>query len=270
MEGPRQIRAADVSVVVPVRDNPAGVQRFLDALRFHPTLPGEVIVVDNGSSPPMRLAESELTIPVRLIRCEKAGPASARNAGAAVAAGRWLLFADSDCVPTSTLVSGYARHADGAVAYAGGVASLGQDRLSRYYASQEILVPPSAPHGRPHYLITANTLIWRTAFEAVGGFDETYREAGGEDVDLGFRLSSVGDLSYAPSSVVHHDFSDGYRGFVRRFVRYGRGNRALAERHGIDLTPHPFVPNHPTAFNRVVALLQYGALAYGYRSGPSR
>ena len=85
----------------------------------------------------------------------------------------------------------------------------GQDRWSRYYGSQAILIPPPVEELgllRPEHLITANALVWKPALEAIGGLNETFRIAAGEDIDLGFRLREVGALSYAPTAAVSHDF----------------------------------------------------------------
>lgn len=274
MLAPRRFHCADVSLIIPVKDNQSGLERFLAALfRTHASdaLPREVIVVDNCSSPPTSIPAlfGNRDIPVRLIRCSKPGPASARNAGCRAASGRWFLFADSDCEPTASFVPGYGAAMNGSVGYAGYVAAIGDDLLSRYYVSQDILVPPRVAEDRPQYLITANSLVWRRAFSAVGGFDESYPLAGGEDVDLGFRLSQIGQLSYAPASVVRHDFGDGGFGFVRRFVRYGHGNRKLARDYRIDLRPKPFIPARPGIFNYCAAVAQFLCLLWGYWTAPS-
>lgn len=270
---PRRFRCADVSVIVPVKNNQIGVERFLSVLfqtHGRDTFPREIILVDNDSSPPLHIPERFRmhSVRVRLVRCRKPGPASARNAGCRAAQGRWLLFADSDCEPTSSFVSGYAAAMNGSIGYAGYVSALSSDRLSRYYESQDILVPPRVREDRPQYLITANALVWRRAFQRLGGFDERFPLAGGEDVDLGFRLSQVGLLSYAPASVVRHDFGDGYGGFVRRFVRYGRGNRKLADDYRIDLRPKPFIPARQGVFNWCAALAQFLCLSWGYWTAP--
>ena len=117
-------------------------------------------------------------------------------------------------------------------------------------------------------MITANCLVWRPAFEAVGGFDERFKLAAGEDVDLGVKLRQLGALSYAPDAIVAHDFGQDAFSFVRRFVRYGRGNRLLAQIHGLSLRPFPFLPAQRTPTNMALALLQYAALSYGYWVGP--
>jgi GT2 family glycosyltransferase len=268
LQGPTECEARDVTVVVPVRNNQHGVEQFLAALEglHESALPREVIFVDNNSDVPLRLPERfRLKVPrVRVIRCATPGPAAARNAGAREAAGAWLLFTDSDCVPTATFVTGYAGSLDGSIGYAGNVTPCGADALSRYYESQEILVPRYVGNASPQYLVTANALVWRGAFIGIGGFDESFPLAAGEDIDLGFRLSEVGRLAYAPKSVVKHDFSDGFAGFVRRFFRYGRGNRLVAHRYRINLHPKPFRPARLTHFNRVAAIAQFCAMVLGY------
>jgi glycosyltransferase involved in cell wall biosynthesis len=270
---PCEFRCGDVSVIIPVKDNQAGITQFLSALfetHSSASLPFEVIIVDNRSAVAIEIPTEMMGhgLPIRLIQCRSVGPASARNAGAAIAQGRWLLFVDSDCEPTASFIAGYGCAMNGALGYAGNVRSAGGNRLSRYYESQDILVPPRVMEDRPQYLITANALVWRRAFERIGGFDEGYSMAGGEDVDLGFRLSQLGNLSYAPASVVLHDFSDGYGGFLRRFVRYGRGNRRLSRCHGISLRPKPFLPTHLTPHNLLVAFLQFLWLSWGYWTAP--
>jgi hypothetical protein len=153
---------------------------------------------------------------------------------------------------------------NGAVAYAGSVRAFGKDPLSRYYDTQGILQPPSDEHGRPLYLVTANTLVWREAFERVGGFREDFKLAAGEDVDLALRLRDIGTLAYAPSATVLHDFDPDPISFWKRFERYGVGNRQVEELHGLDLSPRPFAPNRESAFNWVAASVQYLAMAKGY------
>ena len=267
---PITLNYSDISVIVPVKDNQEGVNRFLKSFfetHQRASFPREIIFVDNRSKIPLTISEQlrEYNLSIKIIHCLGRGPACARNAGSREARGSWFLFTDGDCVPTETFLSGYFSALNGAVAYAGNVKALGTDRLSRYYDSQQILVPPKVHTKLPQYIVTANALVWRDAFEMVNGFDETYPLAGGEDIDLGFRLSEIGRLSYASTSCVMHDFGDGYLGFVKRFVRYGKGNGLLTNRYGIDLSPQRFIPNKVTLFNRLVASIQYWALSWGYQ-----
>jgi hypothetical protein len=73
-------------------------------------------------------------------------------------------------------------------------------------------------------LVSNNVAYKRAAFTAVGGFDETFPLAAGEDMELSFRLVAHGyRQGYWPAAKVwhHHDLSSW--GHVRQQFRYGRG-----------------------------------------------
>jgi len=117
---------------------------------------------------------------------------------------------------------------------------------------------------RPAYLITANALVNAEAFQAVGGFNEAFASAAGEDVDLGLRLWKVGSLAFAEEALVFHDFEPDLKSFQHRFERYGAGNRQLSILHGLDLTPGRFRPEEDNPLNRQLAEWQYLSLLRGY------
>ncbi|HZU67017.1 MAG TPA: glycosyltransferase [Ktedonobacteraceae bacterium] len=270
-QAPCRLDLSDLSLVVPVYNNRHGVQRLLVACldMFSPgRCPREIIIVDNLSTPPLTVPRfASWGLPLQVLSCRRPGTAAARNLGARTATGEWVLFLDSDCLPTPNLIEGYQRAINGAVAYAGVVRAAHGDPLSRYYDTQGIFSPPPVRHqGREHpaYLITANALVWRQALARVGGFDERFPNAGGEDVDLGLRLWRIGPLAYAPQAQVLHATEPRLGAFIRRFVRYGRANRLLSVRYQVDLTPQRFVPQRDTALNHVLADLQFAALWWGY------
>jgi GT2 family glycosyltransferase len=270
---PSHLDLADLSIVVPVKNNQAGVERLLTAcLTVFPPhqCPAEIVLVDNLSAPPVDVpAQVASALPVRLVVCSQPGAAAARNVGARLARTQWILFLDSDCLPTVGLLDGYRRALSGAIGYAGGVQAEHTDTLSAYYDTQGILRPlPVWDQGiaRPAYLITANVLVWRPALAQIGGLDERFPAAGGEDIDLGLRLWAVGPLAYASSAQVLHTFDPQLRTFVRRFLRYGHGNRLLSARYGVDLAPQLFVPRIPSLINRLLATLQFLTLWWGYHT----
>ncbi len=268
---PRTLALADLSIVVPVRNNPEGIRRLLIACLdvFTPQqAPREILLVDNLSHPPLELpGHVRWGLPIRVLRCTRPGPAAARNLGVRQASGNWVLFLDSDCLPTSSLLPGYQQAMDGAIAYIGIARAADHDLLSQYYESQGILTPHSVwerGRERPAYLITANALVWRPTFLQSDGFDERFPFAGGEDIDLGIRLWRVGPLSYAPEALALHRFEPDLRGFVRRFVRYGRGNRLLSSKYQVNLSPQAFAAHQPSLVNQALARLQYLAMCWGY------
>jgi GT2 family glycosyltransferase len=263
----RRIEPNDVSVVIPVRDDEPRLLRLVTHLMRLPVRPAEVVVVDNDSTIPLdRQGGPVRNHPVVLTRCDRPGPAAARNVGWRRATRDWVLFTDSDCVPGPSFVSGYAREATNAVAFAGGVEALGCDRYSRYYERQKILMPPEDEARCPTYLVTANCLVARSALLQVGGFDETFPLAGGEDIDLGVRLRAVGRVEFNLDSTVKHDFEASLRSFVRRFRRYGFGNGLVAQKLGQDLRPELFSPLDRSASSMGLALVQFFAMTYGYEA----
>jgi GT2 family glycosyltransferase len=273
MVAPRELELSDLTIIVPVKNNQVGVTRLLEAwLKIFPPTnhPAEIVLVDNLSRPPIEVpTHLASSLPIRVLLCTQPGAAAARNLGARQAQTRWILFLDSDCLPTPGLIDGYRSALDGAIAYAGIVRAEQRDAVSYYYDTQGILIPPPLwvdGEKRPAYLITANVLVWREALAQLGGFDERFPSAGGEDIDLGFRLRSMGLLAYAPSAQALHRFEPHLFPFIRRFVRYGHGNRLLAARYQIDLAPRLFVPNYPTLFNYFLAGVQWLSLWWGYHT----
>ena len=263
----------EITIVIPVKDNQNGIDLFLtDFFITHSAdnFPREIIIVDNNSSPKIKLKQTDFPISVRLLTCNKIGPASARNFGVQNSHTDWILFTDSDCVPTCNLLTGYLKVQNGSIGYAGNIKANGQDIISKYYEQQEILVPPKVyerpNQPRPDYLITANCLVWRPAFDKVGGFNETIKIAGGEDIDLGFKLLNIGQLTYAFDSIAKHNFGDGLRDFKERFVRYGYGNKIISKLYGLDLKPKAFKPNKPSIINYFLAGLQFIWLTVGYKN----
>ena len=88
-----------VSVIIPAYNAAPTIGKALRALRAQ-SYAGrlEVVVVDDGSSD--ETSSIIRTFPeVRLVVQQNAGPARARNRGAAEASGYILLFTDADCVP---------------------------------------------------------------------------------------------------------------------------------------------------------------------------
>ena len=262
---------SEITIVIPVKNNQKGIDFFLlEFFRTHKAenYPNEIIIVDNNSQPSLEIEKSNYPAIIKTLCCSKIGPASARNFGVENSKTSWILFTDSDCVPTESLLTGYLKKQNNSIGYAGSIVSENQDIISKYYIDQEILIPPEVFEKdklpRPDYLITANCLVWKKAFEIVGGFNEEIKIAGGEDIDLGFKLLNIGNLSYAFDSICKHNFGGGIGDFKERFIRYGFGNKIISEIYNLDLEPKLFTPNKKTIVNYFLAFLQYKWLKKGY------
>jgi len=134
--------------------------------------------------------------------------AAARNRGAAQANGEVLIFIDADCIAQIDWLTVLAdRFADRSVSVVGGGVSFEArnywtlaDNLSMFY---EYLATRAASVKRQ--LPSLNLAIRRDAFRQVGGFDERYPRAAGEDADLTIRLRLQGyRLNFEPRAVVLH------------------------------------------------------------------
>jgi glycosyltransferase involved in cell wall biosynthesis len=89
-----------VSVIIPVYNRPRKVVRAIQSVLKQSFCDYEIIIVDDGSSPPLALPENlAMNQALSVIRLERnRGAGAARNAGVAVAQGKWLAFLDSDDV----------------------------------------------------------------------------------------------------------------------------------------------------------------------------
>ena len=247
----------DVTVVIPVRDRPAGLARLLTALRADPaTSDLPVVVVDDGSVVPVPAEDG-----VRIVRWEESrGPAAARNAGLRTATTALVAFLDSDCVPRPGWLERLAPHlADPRLAVVAprieALGEGGESWLGDYEAAVSALdMGPEPAAVRPlsavSYLPSAALLARRAALG--DGFDESMRVA--EDVDLVWRLAGAGwRVRYEPAAQVAHEHPARTSAWLRRRVYYGTGAALLAARHGSAVAPLVLAPESALAWALAVA-----------------
>jgi mycofactocin system glycosyltransferase len=216
----------DVTVVVPVRDRAAELDRCLVATGTH----DPVVVVDDGSADPSAVAAVCAARGARLVRRNvNGGPGPARNTALHMIGTELVAFLDSDCVPPPDWVTPLACHfgdplvaavAPRIVAAApwpgGSPLDLGE-RPARV-----------APLTRVPYVPTAALLVRRAALG--DGFDEALRY--GEDVDLVWRLIEAGwRVRYEPTVRVSHTEPGSLTALLRRRFRYGGSAAPLSRRH---------------------------------------
>lgn len=250
---PRPELSGELTVVVPVRDDAAGLERLLERLGRLPAVPSVVVVVDDGSRPDeaRRLAAAAEGAAARLVRlAAPLGPGGARNAGLAEAATDYVAFVDADVVPDDDALGRLLGHFDdpgvvavaprvvagarpGAPAGAGGRRAA--DRLLAYERGRSPLdlggdPGPVGPGRRLRYVPGALLVARRRAVAELGGFDESLRY--GEDVDLVWRLCAAGGtVRYDPAARAEHAVRQSARGLARQRFAYGTSAAPLAGRH---------------------------------------
>lgn len=221
------------SVVIPTRNRPERLAACLQSLSQldYPAGAWELIVVNDGGHESFTAVSPQLqqSLPLKQINAPQAGPAAARNRGAAEATYEHLAFTDDDCRVTPDwlhqFASGFTQ--TGCAALGGAWRNPQPDKMAMRAAQflVEFMYDYMRDEAHNNLLLVSNNVAYkRAAFTAVGGFDETFPLAAGEDMELSFRLVAHGyRQGYWPAARVwhHHDLSSW--GHVRQQFRYGRG-----------------------------------------------
>ena len=256
--------ALGVSVVMPCHRTPRAVlRRTLAALegQTYPRDLMEVVIVDDGSEPPLALPPSPLN--VRLVRQARRGHgvARARNTGVRAAVHPIILFLDGDSLQEAGWMAAHARwhHSISDVLTVGFRAHVAVDDLDaetirrRTGTVWELCAgrPADPPaHENEHYMVRTNELtaraddlfravvggnfgVGRNFYWAVGGSDETFTRWGFDEEEFAWRAYVQGAL-LAPvrDALVWHQgrMAEG-QGAKRRSARAQRGKVAQLIAH---------------------------------------
>ena len=211
-----------VSVVIPSWQTPPEALAMTLATLEGQTCPRdrfEVVIVDDGSEPPLRLPPTPLD--VKVVRQERnGGRARARNAGARAAAHDVLLFLDSSMLVERNWIAAHARwhHVVSDALTVGprvhaAMDGIDADTIRRRPGSlQELLSDhPKDSSWMEGFLavtgdltaqaddlflavVAANLGIGKGFYELIGGMDESFLRWGLEDAEFGYRAFVRGGL----------------------------------------------------------------------------
>jgi GT2 family glycosyltransferase len=211
-----------VSIVIPAHNDAAHLRRLLAALAegfARREIAHEIIVVANGCTD-----DTVASCPSSVTCLERPplNPAAARNAGAGVARGHWLVFVDADVTPLPawfdvlrSLTNGTHRAASN----------------QRLLAGWPVLAPPESSwvarvwqrvrftsDHMPRTLDCANIVVTRDFFAELGGFNAN--RIAGEDVELCEQAIARGApvMFEEGLAVLHHGEPRGLVDFFRREV----------------------------------------------------
>ena len=221
------------SVVIPARNAEKTLRYCLEAaLNQSISKPYEVIVVDDGSTDKTPQIAAEY--PVRLLQQPKLGPAAARNLGARCAKGRILVFLDSDCIPKKNwLHSLLSLFREENVAGVGGPYETANPEswLARLIGYELALKHANMPR-YVDYLGGFNCAYRREIFERIGGFDESFTEASGEDNDLSYRVVEAGyKLAFCHEAIVAHYHPTSLKSYLKKQFKRAYWRIKLYKKH---------------------------------------
>jgi GT2 family glycosyltransferase len=230
-----------VDVVIPFDGTHDGLRELIERLcRLEHDLTAtddSIVVVDNRSTP---LVAFGSTGGIQLLSAPTIRSSyHARNAGARPGRAPWLLFLDADVEWTAGLLDAYLdpEPADRTAVLAGAIedAPLPDGRRAtvaeRYAAAaRPMSASMTLDAGRRPYAQTANCMVRRAAFEAVGGFTDGIRSGG--DADLCFRLADAGwELECRDRAKVVHRNRRALRSLLGQKARHGGGAAWLERRY---------------------------------------
>jgi glycosyltransferase involved in cell wall biosynthesis len=186
-----------VSVIIPVFNRDYSVVKSIRSVQRQHYREIEIIVVDDGSVPPLDLGEDIASDGrVKLVRLENnQGPSAARNAGVRASSGQWLAWLDSDDVWHPDKLSLQMAH----------YKTLGDEAEWTALATGFEYVHPTGSINKrvpvsssdPLYFFAGcwfcpgtTVMLHQSLFERVGPYDETMRRL--EDIDWFIRLAMAG------------------------------------------------------------------------------
>jgi glycosyltransferase involved in cell wall biosynthesis len=221
------------SIVIPTYNRPDRLRTCLESIAKieYPKANFETIVVDDGSKMPLDpiVVPFKTLLNLKLLRQENAGPASARNQGAAIATGKFIVFTDDDCLPTtnwlSILAAEFQSHPQALI----GGKTLNALPENVYSTASQLLIDYLYEYynngeATANFFASNNFALPVEKFRSIAGFDTTFPLAAGEDREFCDRwLDRGGMLVYAPQAQVYHAHQLTLKTFWRQHFNYGRG-----------------------------------------------
>lgn len=188
------------SIVIPTCNRNHLLSLCLDALRTSAEQFGgdcEFVVTDDSASGEARALIESRYPTMRWVAGPRRGPAANRNHGASLASGEWIIFLDDDCLPDSGILTAYnAATTSGNDVYEGRITCVD-------WRNDPLEVSPINETGG--LLWSCNMMVRREFFTWIGGFDERFPFAGGEDVEFRERLIRLQiPFKWTPEAVVDH------------------------------------------------------------------
>jgi glycosyltransferase involved in cell wall biosynthesis len=187
--------ALSLSVVIPVWNGAEHLGACLDALAGSLRKPNEIVVVDDSSDDDSAAIAHAHGCKVVSIKGGPHGPATARNRGVAISSGDVIVFIDSDVVVHADTLAQIEEQflADPELCAAFGSyddAPTERGVISGYRNLLHHHVHQQSNREASTFWAGCGA-IRREAFVAADGFDETYRWASIEDIELGLRLRAA-------------------------------------------------------------------------------
>lgn len=199
----------DISIVVPTFNRPDSLNNTLESLckQTYPKDKYEIIICDDSTTDEtMNLVNKFIQKNENNIRYIKAnsttkGPANARNIGIKASLAPIVGFTDDDCIVSENWIENanqiFQNCGDQICGLYGKVTTIGDCKKNRFSISRKVCV-----QNDDGSYVTPNVFYKKDTLLKVGCFDVTQRYL--EDIELGWRVESIGKILFCPSVKVQH------------------------------------------------------------------
>jgi len=223
------VNEAEISVIIPVRNEANRIGRCLEAVFSQSLTPREVIVVDGRSTD--KTVEKASQFPVKVFFQDYGACGAARQIGLENAEGEYVAFTDADCVPSKDWLNNLTTEFDiGIIGVGGGIRNIGEGLWikSINLTQNTFLGGGSSIQTRlfrekksVKSISASNSMYRRRDLVEVGGFN--IHLSGADETELNRRLSrrKKGKLLYVPGAVVLHDHGRSLKEFAKNMYHYG-------------------------------------------------
>ncbi len=216
--------SSTLSVITLVKNRSTQLKNLLKGLESSTMMPDELIVVFMNEAIDHSIDSS--CFPVQKVRLDdehEAIPlAKARNLGASIATGEFLLFLDVDCIPGTDLLEdmlAFQQKYDALTM--GDIRYLNRhwetDHFNETHLKKHSVAHPNRPKVTPKASILMNDYgyFWSLCFsisaknfKRIGGFDECFINYGAEDTDFGFTARKLKIPFCIIGSPCYHQYHD--------------------------------------------------------------
>ena len=243
--------------MIPTYNRVALLRKAIEGYLAHsvPASIRELLIVDDGSTDDTAAMVAGLSehapFPIRYLRQSNKGPAAARNFGIREARSPIILFTDSDIVPARDLVAQHLawhqKNPELSAAVLGYVTWPSEPKptpFMKWYGEYKLFSYGELQHRQevktPH-LFTCNVSLKTDFLRTCGQFDEDFKTAAFEDIELAYRLGKSGlRLFYNAQAIGYHHQFFTFASVCRKarankdatlvFLRKEAGQRILAPR----------------------------------------
>lgn len=233
------------SVIIPTHNRSDALLKTLNRLaaqKFDESW--EVIVVNNNSTDDtdevVSAARSGFPVSCRLVHEKTPGAAAARNAGVKIAQGQFIVFIDNDILTEPDFLQRHVNRLqeNPGCWIVGGVVNLPEQQATdfgRFHKNAFSAAPAENALSESENFTGANSSLPREDFIRLGGFDENFHVASGEDQELAMRARATKIKVLYDSGIVveHNDWAGtSIRDYCLRQRLYMQTQPFFFQKHG--------------------------------------